>query len=1260
MADAWDSWGTSADNDVSPTGWDTDVILTTANIGANPDETSSYGMLTNKSTYARHNSPTASRGRNSYADRNNTNRNERPNNRRDVNNDQHEYGAERNKGYRNENTRGGRSEYTRGGRNENTRGGRNEYTRGGRNHAGNNFDSNGPRYYNRDRSNSQSSGPTQQNSQRSMRLEDQRRNENNRPHVNDFNKHEHNKFQSKNSGPFNFQKEFSHGSDNNRDGNKRHEYPRPPNDPNRENTNSFYHNRDPQNNDNKPVQDRYDNRNRGPEKSANKYHRNNNIVSENFGFQNKFQGKNDHDGNRKNERSHNEPSKNFNPSKRGSDDFGGNNRRDKDNQNDHKAPEFYEPKNSKSGSSQKKRENNKGEKEEIVVQDFDEPPQLFSVESKPTVLDNDLDESVSSKISTKSESVTSSDPHEIETKILNMIHEFKTTLHVVDTKPSRLVQNEIKGLKKYIGLILEKWNPKSKQGDSSSDSESSDSSSSEDTKKRKKRNKKRKKNKNKEIQKEGDKTVANTEGDSNETSINNQRNDKIPSLMDNNVKQFQENSANFLNQQPMGNMGIHQQPTSNMGMRQQPMPMPGPPLMYPHPSMMIPPFPIPLQDNRYWQMQQKLGSPLMNMNQTNTQAGQPKAPVKPHASQVEPSNPTNYPYPSITSKSKNNQPVPNNKSVVNKDMKLSNEVLSIVNDIKISGVTMSKADIEELRVALGKITVTDKSNLTSTDHWKEFNVCMVKIVENDTLPIDVKYNIFHQLETFFNNTCDENSRSSLKKLLNIYDKALKEKKSLTTEFNQKDETNYEFLKKVSNDSNIFFFPKKVNELFEFKEEAREAMVTHNEHSTATRVVDTPTTADNMSETEESGDDSCEDNDEETGDEDNEDKGKKEIIDTKEKKIKSKRIAHKTFIEELGIHCKSFLSSEQSMEEQVNNLLATYEQVQFAERKTQERKLMYLIKDLVKKFYPGCILHLFGSRLSNMALPDSDMDIYIDATGKGYCNSATYENQKLFVKKLRKVFYQRPDCFSRILALTRTTVPIIKLHHNASAINCDINFKSGISVENTKLLSYYLSIDPRVKWLTTAVKLWAQYNHIYGSDYFTSHGLCWLVLFYLMHLSIVPPVSRLKQGVQPRVIDNWDISFKKLDDWSPAVPPTSRLTLFKDFFSFLREPLLKNTVLCTFTGEFIPKETIMNPDALEKYQDGIFKDYVARIRRNNQTDELFSKENPSSMPMKIQEEQLCIQDPFEFSKNVSNAVREKKFAHFMTVCRLTLQQLEFCK
>lgn len=58
------------------------------------------------------------------------------------------------------------------------------------------------------------------------------------------------------------------------------------------------------------------------------------------------------------------------------------------------------------------------------------------------------------------------------------------------------------------------------------------------------------------------------------------------------------------------------------------------------------------------------------------------------------------------------------------------------------------------------------------------------------------------------------------------------------------------------------------------------------------------------------------------------------------------------------------------------------------------------------------------------------------------------------------------------------------------------------------------MDKTVKWLACViVKNWAPQNNLIDKNMFTSYGLLWLVLFYLMTKNIVPSLVKLVSNIK---------------------------------------------------------------------------------------------------------------------------------------------------
>nr|CAD7448758.1 unnamed protein product [Timema bartmani] len=265
----------------------------------------------------------------------------------------------------------------------------------------------------------------------------------------------------------------------------------------------------------------------------------------------------------------------------------------------------------------------------------------------------------------------------------------------------------------------------------------------------------------------------------------------------------------------------------------------------------------------------------------------------------------------------------------------------------------------------------------------------------------------------------------------------------------------------------------------------------------------------------------------------------------------------------------------------------------------EQRILRLLEDTLKPAFGKVRATLFGSRASGLALTGSDLDIFIDLVvtyPAGYWHGwpTLYQSNGLFgwpplyqsnglfgwppivpeqwfvwpplyqsnespnctfhesqstqqfiVRMSANVLRQHPDC-KKVCDIPWARTPIVKLLHAPTQLNCDLTFKNGISVENTKLLRcvvwgtyHFCSVvatvftgrrleprsatsqqpandtagltwkyDERVKQLVLVVRLWSKLHMLTASNKFTNYALTVMTLFYLMTCRIIPPVEFL--------------------------------------------------------------------------------------------------------------------------------------------------------
>ncbi|XP_003246117.1 terminal uridylyltransferase Tailor-like [Acyrthosiphon pisum] len=326
------------------------------------------------------------------------------------------------------------------------------------------------------------------------------------------------------------------------------------------------------------------------------------------------------------------------------------------------------------------------------------------------------------------------------------------------------------------------------------------------------------------------------------------------------------------------------------------------------------------------------------------------------------------------------------------------------------------------------------------------------------------------------------------------------------------------------------------------------------------------------------------------------------------------------------------------------------------------RLLLLINSIYKctnnldNDFEGSKIYLFGSRMSGLALKDSDVDLYFCIAGTfGGALSSDRDCQKELVRYFGKIFSCQNNEFKYIQPIIRARVPIVKFLHVPTGLYCDLSFKSGLSTQNTKLIRLYLSLNVRVHWVVCAVvKRWALQNDMKHTSMFTSFALTWLVLFYLMATDVVPPLKLLREHADYSkntiksdlmFIEDWDCTFCTLEKakqiWE--VPTISCWDLLYGFFKFYSDPGdLKQFVFCPAIGKAISKDNFHKTPIL--YPD------IFDLKKKHGNPFGWSK----LLKYKFCGENFALQDPFDLFNNLTRCIVPRKLRTFSHLCNKTME------
>nr|XP_018917437.1 PREDICTED: speckle targeted PIP5K1A-regulated poly(A) polymerase-like [Bemisia tabaci]XP_018917438.1 PREDICTED: speckle targeted PIP5K1A-regulated poly(A) polymerase-like [Bemisia tabaci]XP_018917439.1 PREDICTED: speckle targeted PIP5K1A-regulated poly(A) polymerase-like [Bemisia tabaci]XP_018917440.1 PREDICTED: speckle targeted PIP5K1A-regulated poly(A) polymerase-like [Bemisia tabaci]XP_018917441.1 PREDICTED: speckle targeted PIP5K1A-regulated poly(A) polymerase-like [Bemisia tabaci]XP_01 len=339
-------------------------------------------------------------------------------------------------------------------------------------------------------------------------------------------------------------------------------------------------------------------------------------------------------------------------------------------------------------------------------------------------------------------------------------------------------------------------------------------------------------------------------------------------------------------------------------------------------------------------------------------------------------------------------------------------------------------------------------------------------------------------------------------------------------------------------------------------------------------------------------------------------------------------------------CSALMSDKRKFMEMitlsVNSMVA---ELNSSTAKSRRMALVTSIKKAIKTEYTNCAVFDFGSRVSGLASVNSDFDFFVDLTGQMYWGSDGYYDEINSKKetckhifKIKKILRNNQE-FTDIKAIPTARVPILKITHVPTDSHCDLSFKNGLCVENTKLICKYLNMNFKIRWVIVAVKYWAQVCALASSVNFTNYALTWMVLFYLMTKKLIPPVSCMMdlQSKDQPLIQGWKY---KTTDVGAIEIFESEESLLQGFFGYYARFEYNELAICPRLGRTLPKNIIVN--CIESKMPPELQDYVSYVHQNANI-------------YKCDDTICCIQDPLLLNHNITKQVSVQILREFRKYC-----------
>jgi DNA polymerase sigma len=160
----------------------------------------------------------------------------------------------------------------------------------------------------------------------------------------------------------------------------------------------------------------------------------------------------------------------------------------------------------------------------------------------------------------------------------------------------------------------------------------------------------------------------------------------------------------------------------------------------------------------------------------------------------------------------------------------------------------------------------------------------------------------------------------------------------------------------------------------------------------------------------------------------------------------------------------------------------------------------------------------------------------------------------------------------------------------------------------------------------------------------------LVIFYLQHEQMLPPVKVLQDMAKKVYVDGWNTAFGTPNLHHLRIPQMVKFDEYlTGFFKFYGHQFdFTNYIICPLTGTRVPKHIFDH--GKETSLPPVFTPYVKYMQRidmdeANEIDDLFANCKP-----------LVVQDPFELIHNVGKGIPDQKLMRIIHLMRSTCDVL----
>ncbi|KAG6036489.1 hypothetical protein E4U41_005711 [Claviceps citrina] len=268
---------------------------------------------------------------------------------------------------------------------------------------------------------------------------------------------------------------------------------------------------------------------------------------------------------------------------------------------------------------------------------------------------------------------------------------------------------------------------------------------------------------------------------------------------------------------------------------------------------------------------------------------------------------------------------------------------------------------------------------------------------------------------------------------------------------------------------------------------------------------------------------------------------------------------------------------------------------------KRKKLVQKLEKIFNEEWPGhnIRVNLFGSSGNLLCSDDSDLDI---------CITTSWHDLEV-VCMIANLLARRG--MEKVVCISAAKVPIVKIWDPELGLACDMNVNNTLALENTRMVRTYVEADPRVRQLAMVIKYWTRRRIIndaaFGGTLSSYTWICLIIAFLQLRNPPVLPALHQMPYKLPKTdgtVSDFADNLKKIKGFGNKNKSSLAELLFQFFRFYAHEFDYDKHVLSVRQGKLVTKQE-------KKWNYAV----------NNQ---------------------LCVEEPFNVSRNLGNTVDEYSF------------------